>query len=138
MSPKPPVCASGVHSELMSKMRLLEDAGAVSIGFRVVSWVVVGVSIALPALAADADASAIRTRAWGETAGGASFAPGFFFAAAGFFPAPALAEAGFSTGVVSAEGSIDAEILVGDLPLPDGDLAMRKTKRFQGMGKAIE
>jgi len=102
--------------------------------------------MACPALAADAEASAIRTRAWGETGRGMFFAVGFAFAAVGFLRLLALAGAGLAAGgvlsaggsgdklvsgageagVVSAEGRIEAEILLGDLFLPDGDLAIAK------------
>ena len=103
--------------------------------------------MAFPALAAEAEARAIRTRAWGETGRGLSFAEGFAFIAADFFLGPTLTEVGMAVvgGVLSVEGSgvellsgagevdaasaegrIEADILLDDLLLPDGDLAIAR------------
>src|SRR5580692_11632205 len=90
MSPRPPVCARGVHSEVMNRIRFLtgDDVPAADAVF-----FALGVSMAFPALAAEAEASAMRTRTLGETGRGSSLAAGggeACFVSAGFFPALAL------------------------------------------------
>src|ERR1700683_4773640 len=121
-SPRPPVWARGVHSELMNKMRFLvgDDAAAGDPGF--FDLVAGGVSMDFPALAADSEARAIRTRALGETGCESSLAAGggaTCFASAGFFLAP-----GFREALLSAGDTIEVEILLGPLLLPEGDFAM--------------
>ena len=102
--------------------------------------------MALPARAADCEASAIRTLALGETArdssaggsstgcfGAAGFStalPGAFFLPAGFagdFAATGLRVVLISLGasLFVAEGKIDEEILLDDLLLPEEDFAIR-------------
>jgi hypothetical protein len=85
----------------------------------------------LPALAADCEASAMRTRAWGETGresvfalggGEACFASASFFLAAGFRET-LVSEAGGS-GWFSAGDVIGDEILLRGLFLPEVDFAM--------------
>jgi hypothetical protein len=85
MSPSPPVCANGVHSEVTKRTRFKAD-GAELTGAGVAVLTAGGLSMDRPALAADSDASAIRTRALGDTgrgstleAGGCGFFASVFF-----------------------------------------------------------
>ena len=67
------------------------------------AFVAGGVSMAFPALAAEAEASAMRTRACGATGRGASLAlarTGACFASAGFFLRAGLAVSGLRGGGV--------------------------------------
>jgi len=132
MSPKPPVCANGVHSEVMKRTRLREDAGTVSIGPGAFGLVAGGVSMDFPAFAADWEASAMRTRALGET----DFASTVFFLAAGLATEDLRDVAEDASALLAAGVTIEVEILFCDLLLPDGDLAMGNHNRFAGTGKA--
>ena len=151
MSPRPPVCASGVHSEVMKRMRFLSgdrcaDDGRRRLRFngRGTGAGVGGANIAFPARAADCEASAMRTFALGETAltsslGGSS--TGCFFGAAAFAFAEGFAAGlagGFAAGLrvaltsvgaalFVAEGNIDEEILLDGLLLPEEDFAITRT-----------
>jgi hypothetical protein len=76
--------------------------------------------MAFPALAADSEASLMRTRAWGETGRESSLAEGF----AGLVLRETLISEGGGAGWFSAGDGIGGEILSRGLFLPGVDFAM--------------
>ena len=73
MSPKPPVCANGVHSDVIKRMRLPFEEVIASGGE---GFFVFGVADAFLDLGVTAEAREMRTGAWGLTTGEADFALG--------------------------------------------------------------
>jgi hypothetical protein len=99
----------------MNRIRLLKVAEAPTAGTGLFGFTAGADSIAFPAFAADAEASAIRTRALGATGRESAFSSGgeVFFAADDFFRALRLGEI-FLPSTGGGAGAFPAGGLAGD------------------------